>query len=406
MSGNALANAPNKESLITKIQHMEVSNGVTSTTDKRVLVLDFKQPVVKYSNWNYLGTQDYIKILRNCKNNPEIGAIVLDVDSGGGQAFGTPEFYDALKEFTSVKPLVVYSGGYLCSAAYYFSAPATKIIVNPRAEAIGSIGAYTTLVDVNGFYEKFGAKVHTIYSSLSNDKNKAYRAVMEGADADYSQYVKLELDPLVLQFRADMTKVRPSLAEKVLEGGTWKGVEAVELGLADATGSLEDAINEAFSLIDVNLNNQSKNKKAMAKLTLPGIEKVLGLEESLEVKTSLLSTKATASLTQDQLEVLNQNLEAGEQNIATLSAENASLVTKNETLTTANTNFETALNAALTKAGLEAGENALASIELLADKVVEFGGKPGTEHSTSTSDGDKALDADKPSYSIFDSLIK
>jgi protease-4 len=59
----------------------------------------------------------------------------------------------------------------MCSGAYYIAAATQKIIANKRADAIGSIGAYATIVDSNGIFEHFGAKVHTIYAKKSTEKN-------------------------------------------------------------------------------------------------------------------------------------------------------------------------------------------------------------------------------------------
>ena len=122
---------------------------------------------------------------------------------------------------------------------------ANHIIANKRAEAIGSIGAYTTILDLKGFYEQIGVKIHEIYATKSTDKNAEYREVLEG---NYEPYLKNELDPLVDQFIEDMRNSRSNISEEVFNGATYNGPEALEKGMVDSLGDLNDAINKVFEL--------------------------------------------------------------------------------------------------------------------------------------------------------------
>lgn len=366
-----------------------VGSSMSESKSSQVVVLDFKQPVVKYNTYQLLGTQTYINILSRLKVDESVCAVVLDVDSGGGQAYGTPEFYDAILDFKKSKPIVVYTGGYLCSAGYYFAAAANKIIANPRADKIGSIGAYATIIDFNGIYEKYGARVFEVYSSLSDEKNKTHRDLLNGTDADFSQYVKNELDPMVETFHKDMTSARVSLSKECLRGGTWNGVDALALNLVDANGTLNDAISMAYELsVEYNENKNKTDKssikknKTMAKLNLPNLEKSLGLSESLNSSKKALSGKTGAFLETTTLESLNTSLGEKDALIASLTAEKQSLTASNEQLTT--------------------------DLSSANERIVELGAMPGTSPTTITSKGDKFDDDSTDSLqssSIYKSLF-
>lgn len=258
-----------------------------------VSVISIKTPIVKYNQFfGPRGTQSYIRTMEGMKNNKSIAGIVLDIDSGGGQVYGTPEFHDYIKDYP--KPVVTYTGGLLCSAAYYIGNAASHIIANKRSDAIGSIGAYAQILDVAGYYEKLGAKLHTIYSSKSTEKNKAYREVIEG---NYDSYVKAELDPVVDTFIADMKATRPGIKEECFKGGTWTGVEAVEMGLVDENGTLQTAVNKVFELSKSNNNptqkaNAMTDTKKYAKINaVLGIEALEGLNaEGAHMSESFLDT--------------------------------------------------------------------------------------------------------------------
>gem|GEM_PF-212456 len=354
-----------------------------------IAVIDFKQPVLKYSTWYWMGTQSYIRLLNRLKNDDSIAGIVLDVDSGGGQVYGTPEFHDVIAEIDKIKPIVVYTNGLLCSGAFYFSAASRWIVANRRADAIGSIGVYTVLVNFDAMWEKYGAQIHTIYSSLSTKKNKAHRDVMEGNDPDYKQYISIELDPIAEQFIADMKIDRPQMKEEVFQGGVWNGEAALEMGLVDQNGSLETAIAKCWEFANTSNSNQNKNskKKSMSKTTkaFPTLQKLIGVEgPGLKTISTVLGNKG--------VQVSEENLALIE---SALAGKDAAIKKEKDAATEAQgqvTALGTAVDTAVKTAGLEselaADANTEAKITLLGNKVVEFGKKPGAQTSKPGSTGD------------------
>lgn len=426
--GYALALVPTLISAFTNVSFVEkniddlTSKNVTlinnvsdsSTTDQKVCaIISFNQPVIKYSDFWYgwLGTQAYIKILETYRLDPSIAGVVMDVDSGGGQVYGTPEFFEYIQEFVKTKPLVVYTGGYLCSGAYYFAAAASWIVAHNRADAIGSIGAYTVIADYEGLWEKLGAKIHTIYSDMSEDKNKNYRGVVDGTDPEYKNYIKEELNPIVIAFHKDMKTARPQLNEKVFKGGTWTGSDSIEMGLVDENGSLQTAISKVYELAASNESNSNKNnnpknqKKTMSKKTksFPLIQALIGVEGEGIATISTITGKSGVQITEAHLEAIE----------TALSGHEKAVTTANGKVTTAEgkvTEIEGAINTAIKTAGLEAEVEANATAEtkatLLANKVVEYGKKPANTTSKPKSEGDIEEDAEGAETSIFESITK
>lgn len=385
------------------VSYGQVSSGVNQVENSgKVVVIDFIGPVVKYYDWWYgiLGTQEYMKLLDRFKNDPTVAAVVVNTDSGGGQKYGTPEFYDYIADFKKTKPIVIYTNGLLCSGAYYFAAPASYIISNKRADAIGSIGIYTELFDWNGYYESFGLKVHTIYSDLSDEKNKSYRDVISGADKDYKNYIKKELNPDGQKFIDDMKSARPQLNEAVFHGGTWNGEESIEMGLCDANGTLQDAIDKAYELSrendDSNTSNKNKTNlktKTMSKNTksFPLIQGIIGAKTEGFGLVSTISGKKGIQITEDQLGLIE----------TALSGHDTAIKTEKDNVTAEKgkvTVMETAITTALEKGGLTASVETDATnaskIELLGSKVAEYGKRSGAIVTTPKSDGDSFEEKD------------
>jgi len=382
----------------------------SNTTDaKNVAIVTFNQPVIKYDYYYWYGTQTYIQILNYYKNDPSIAGVVFKIDSGGGQVYGTPEFYDYVIEFQETKPFVVYASGYLCSGAYYMAAPANWIVVNKRADAVGSIGVYSEHLNLDGIYEKYGAKVFTIYATESTEKNKAYRELMDKGNEDL--YRTTQLDPLVVTFVADMKNVRPQIKEEAFKGGVWPGTEAVAMGLADEEGTIDTAIAKVYELAESKNNNQKSKKKSMAtKKSLPNIQKVLGISGDMNIVTKTLSGKKGVFIEEAQLDALEAEIQAKSAAVTTAEGKVKTAETNAENAKKEVTALDTAVNTAISTAKLTddvaADATTATKITLLGSKVVEYGGRPGGTTTRGKSDGDRSEEADDDdnSTSIFNAF--
>lgn len=402
------AHTPISESQLIQNYHSKLSID-ESGAEKHVVVLTIKQPIIKYTSWSYLGSKTYQWMLSQLEADPSVLGVVLDIDSGGGQSYGTAELYDSIQQFR--KPIVTYTDGLLCSAAYYIAAASDYIVANKRAEAVGSIGAYSSFVNFSGIIEKFGGQVHEFYATESTEKNSEYREVMKG---NYEPYIKNVLDPLVTTFQNDMKTARPQLDEKVFKGGTWNGTNSLELGLIDEIGPLKTAVKKVIELSadENNLNNLNKTDMSKKGTTLVVLASVLGVESVDAKKANIFSAEETISLNLDQLQKIEDALSANKADESlqtTISAlqnelkeSKATAVAESEKVTELNNAVETAIeNAGLTA---EKKNSTSENIAFLAEKVVEYGandgGKPTTVHST----GDK-VETEGDSTSFFDSLI-
>jgi len=233
-----------------------------SNDSEYVAVINLKDPIYKYNQeCGPSGTKSKMQGMKSYAQDPNCIGVVLDIDSGGGQVSGTPEFYDFIASFK--KPVVAYTDGLMCSAAYYIGSAASHIIANKRADAIGSIGVMVSFIDFSGIYEKQGARLITEYATQSTEKNKAFEELLKG---NPELYIKTELDPIAEDFINDIKAVRPGIDPSVFKGGTWNAQESLDKKLIDSIGTLQDAVNKVFELSNTgntNNNNNSNKKKSM-----------------------------------------------------------------------------------------------------------------------------------------------
>ena len=296
-----------------------------------VMVNPIKSTIFKYNQaCGPTGTKEHQKVLQDYLNDANCIGLVLDIDSGGGQVSGTAEFYDFLKSAT--KPIVTYTDGYLCSAAYYIASATSKIIANPRADVIGSIGAMISYVDLTGFYEKQGAKVITEYATKSTAKNKGFRDLLAG---NPETYIQTELDPITDTFIADVKNGRTTINEAVFDGSTYRAKEALEMGLIDQIGQMEEVIQSIFN----SHNQTTKSNNSNSNMKMSNHAKVMA---AIGVATLAITDDKGSYFNEEQLQSMEDALAANETKLGALTAD---LQTANNALATAKTQAETATNA-------------------------------------------------------------
>src|SRR6185295_18331602 len=122
----------------------------TATTRGRVALVPVQGPLSCRDSWlnRFFGWSSYETVARDflaaCEND-DIGAIVLDIDSPGGDATGCGELSKLIAGARGRKPIVAYCGGAMCSAAYWLGSAADRIVTDPSG-MLGSIGVRTVMV--------------------------------------------------------------------------------------------------------------------------------------------------------------------------------------------------------------------------------------------------------------------
>lgn len=358
---------------------ISANQGSTSSNEKHVIVLGLKSPVFKYDqDCGPSGTKTLIKRMEAYRNDPNVAGIVLDIDSGGGQVSGTQEAHDYIKAFPL--PVVTYTDGMLCSAAYYLGSGANYIIGNPRLDYVGSIGTMIEFIDVTGYYKKLGAKVISKYATKSTAKNIEYRELIEN-DND-QPYIKNILDPITETFHKDMKAARPGLSEKVLDGSTYKAKKALKLNLINELGTLNTAINKVFELS----NNKSQKTKTMSKSTNRPL-----LQAALAIDTPLQEVDGHAQITTAMLDSMEAHLATQATAITTAGATTTQAQADQATAEGATATLEASLNTLIESNEIEVGQEPTNEerISAIQAHITELGSRDAATATTVAADAAK-----------------
>lgn len=219
-----------------------LNNTERATVRDGVAVIPVTGPLFRYANLmtQVSGATSYATLatdFRAALDDPSVTAIVLQMDSPGGQVNGVNELAKQIREARGVKPVVAYVGGQAASAGYWLASAADEIIADEVA-TVGSIGAMIGVSMREG--DRPGEKSYSFVSSQSPLKN-ASPGTAEGA-----REIQRLVDELAQVFVETVAANRGISAEDVLEkygqGAVFTGAEALKRGMIDGVSTLEAVI--------------------------------------------------------------------------------------------------------------------------------------------------------------------
>lgn len=192
--------------------------------------------------------------LKDLMDDDDVKAVVIRVNSGGGDAFASEQIWHQVMELKKKKPVVVSMGGYAASGAYYMSAPASWIVAQPTT-LTGSIGIFAVFPDMSGLVtQKLGVK----FDEVKTNRNSTFGNLMarpfnEEETAVMQQYVNRGYQ-LFRKRVADGRRLPVESVEKIAQGRVWLGADAIGLKLVDQLGGLNDAVAKAAKLAKLGEN--------------------------------------------------------------------------------------------------------------------------------------------------------
>lgn len=219
----------------------QIDSRSANGANKYPIVFDIIGPIVKYTDWNYVGTQSMIRMLSYIDKDPNISGVVFNIDSGGGMVGGTAEFADFIMKMD--KPTISFANDYQCSAAEWIASACDLKMASPFATDIGSIGVLMSYQDFSAMFEKWGATIHEIYAPQSTEKNKEFRELLLGNKELYEQ----RLGQIASNFIETIQQNYDGKIEDdglVYAGKTYNAKEALKIGLVQEIGTLSEALEK------------------------------------------------------------------------------------------------------------------------------------------------------------------
>lgn len=237
----------------------DVNNAIDDNDEGDAVAVYYCQgSIVQISSSGPWGSSEEIVADNVCEDiekmaeDKNIKAIVLRINSGGGDAFASEQIWHAVSQANKRKPVVVSMGGTAASGAYYMSMGARWIVAQPST-LTGSIGIFAAIPDLSGlFTQKLGIK----FDEVKTNKNSTFSMMQmvpmaRSFNATEQTLIQGYVNRGYQLFRqrvADGRKLPVAEVEKVAQGHVWLGQDALGLKLVDQLGGLSTAINKAAQL--------------------------------------------------------------------------------------------------------------------------------------------------------------
>ena len=195
---------------------------------------------------NVIGEGSIKRSLQEAREDDDVKAIVLRVDSPGGSALTSELIWREIEITKKVKPVVVSMGNYAASGGYYIAANADRIFAEPNT-ITGSIGVFGMLPNINQLGKNIGINAEQV----KTHENASGYSVFEPIDENFKGYVLESIERTYATFLkrvADGRKMTTAQVDAIGQGRVWTGIDAHKLGLVDEIGGLDAAIKYAAKL--------------------------------------------------------------------------------------------------------------------------------------------------------------
>ena len=252
-----------KDDSINSVEFYELN------TQMKTFDSDVKDQIaVIYANGPILytsGTEEVIgkkalnQAFQEVETNKNIKGAVLRIDSPGGDAMTSEIILNAMRKLKGKKPLVVSLGNIAASGGYYIACLGDKIYASPMT-ITGSIGVLAAFPNMRGLAERIGINAEQVNSH----KNAMGYSLFEPLNDGFKNSTKSAIEKVYTTFKSRVSEGRSLNMEKVEDlskGRIWSGKDAVENGLVDAIGGLEDAIQataEMAAIENYNIDSYPK----------------------------------------------------------------------------------------------------------------------------------------------------
>ena len=182
---------------------------------------------------------DVMAAIELAADDDEVDTIILDIDSPGGTVAGVPELAETVEavQESGTKKIYAYTDSQMASAAYWLAAGANGIFAAPSAD-VGSVGVYLPVMDTSAALAEQGVSVEIFKSG----KYKAAGFPGVALDEEVRKHLQLEVMDTYNEFSGFVKKYRPELSYDSLQGQTFTGRRAAEIGMIDGEAKNLDSL--------------------------------------------------------------------------------------------------------------------------------------------------------------------
>lgn len=231
-------------------KELNISTPALNLTDDKIAVYYAYGDIIdRKSEWdeNVIAADVVCKDLKKLREDTNIKAVVIRINSGGGSAFASEQIWREVKLLSQTKPVVVSMGGMAASGGYYIASAAPYIIAESTT-LTGSIGIFGMIPDMT---ELLTQKLGLHFDIVKTNEHSDFGTISRPLNASESRALQRHIErgyQLFVQRVAEGRKMSTDQVLDIAEGRIWTGKQAVNNGLVDANGNLNTAIHKAAEM--------------------------------------------------------------------------------------------------------------------------------------------------------------
>lgn len=226
---------------ISLADYAKLKNTAELKAKNKVAVIYAEGNIVDGSGKQQVAGDRFAKIISKVRKDSTVKAVVLRVNSPGGSVLASEKIKTELDLLRQDKPLIASYGDYAASGGYWISANCDKIYAN-ETTLTGSIGVFSMIPDLSGTIKnKLHITITPVNSNRHADMYNGTRALDKAETAYMQASVENIYDKFVALVAAGRDMTVPEV-DNIAQGRVWSGTDALENGLVDEIGTIEDAI--------------------------------------------------------------------------------------------------------------------------------------------------------------------
>lgn len=235
---------------ITDYTHKTVTTSINLDTSNEIAII-YAQGEIQSGEGdvNVIGEGSMRRSLQEARKNKNVKAIVLRIDSPGGNALTSDLIWREIELTKKVKPVVVSMGNYAASGGYYIACNANKIFAENNT-ITGSIGVFGILPNFTVIANRYGINTEQVRTHENASDYSPFVPLDEKFKAVTLESIEHVYKTFVVHV-AEGRKMTFAQVDAIAQGRVWTGSDAVKIGLVDKIGGLEDAIHEAAAIAKI-----------------------------------------------------------------------------------------------------------------------------------------------------------
>jgi protease-4 len=235
---------------MSKYSRVSNPNKMFSARNKIAVIYASGTIVMGKGNENNIGGNSFGDLIRKERLDSTVKAIVMRINSPGGNAIASDIIWKELELASKEKPVVISMGNYAASGGYYISAPGSRIFASPTT-ITGSIGVFGLVPNaVKLLNQKLGISTETVNTNKNSDFPSVYRP-MSAYEKDVMQ---AGIENIYSDFISKVSsgrKMRVTAVDSIGQGRVWSGTDALGIGLVDEMGGLNASVEKAANLAGI-----------------------------------------------------------------------------------------------------------------------------------------------------------